>query len=127
MGFAHARDEVRIIALEFGEHIFGGDVGGVVIENALMAPDFADRMQSDAADFADALGNVVGHFENLAGLLIEQQMIVAEMRPAHVPMKILSLEIQRVKIREQRVLGAGDVARRFGRKSGGSANRSRLP
>ena len=48
----------------------------------------------DRGRFYDAVGalrDVVGHRKNLAGVLIEQEMIVAEVRSADVPMKILGL------------------------------------
>src|SRR5450755_2447734 len=42
-------------------------------------------------------------------MLIEKQMIVAEMRATHVPVKILGLQIERENIRQDRIQRAGDV------------------
>ena len=55
------------------------------------------------------LGQHVGHSENLVAMLVEQQMIVAEMRAADVPMEILGFQIEGKGIRHQRVERAGDV------------------
>ena len=65
-----------------------------------------------AADLADSLGNRVGHPEELIGLLIEQQLVVAKMRSAHVPVEILGLHIQREDIREDGVQRGGHAAAR---------------
>ena len=60
-----------------------------------MARDIADRAQRHIAGLADALGNQVGRRENLCRLIVEQQMIIAEMRTRDMPVEILGLEIQR--------------------------------
>ena len=60
----------------------GVDEVGVVVVDALQARDVADRAERGAADLAHALGDVVGHGEDLVGLLVEQQVVVAEVRPA---------------------------------------------
>ena len=55
-------------------------------------------LQRGAADLADPLGHVVGVGQDVRGLLVEQQMVVAEMRPADVPVEILGLQIERVAV-----------------------------
>ena len=57
-----------------------------------------DGFQRGAADFANTLGDHIGHGEQLAGLLIQQRVVVAKMRAAHVPVKILRLEVDGVHI-----------------------------
>ncbi len=59
----------------------------------------------------------------LGGLFVEQQMVVAEMRPADVPVEILGLEIERERIRQHAVERAGDVANGVGRQIGGRVQR----
>ncbi len=81
----------------------------------LMLGDIADRTQRDAADLAHAFGDLVGGGEDLLGLLIEQQMIVAKMRTAHMPVKVLGLHVQRERIGQQPVEGFGNVAHGAGR------------
>ncbi len=55
-----------------------------------------------AADLAHALGQWVGHGEDLIALLVEQQMVVAEVRTAHVPVEVLGLEVDGEGIGKQR-------------------------
>ena len=69
----------------------------------LQLGDVADRAQRGAADLAHALGDLVGDGENLLALLVEQQMIVAEMRAADMPMEVLGLEIERENVGEDLV------------------------
>jgi hypothetical protein len=40
------------------------------------------------------------HCENLVGLLIKEQMVITEVRAAHVPMEILGLHVEREHIGE---------------------------
>ena len=70
-------------------------------------PDRADR---GAADLANPLRNIVGSGENLLALLVQHQMVVAEMRPRDVPMKIFGFQIKRKHVRKQHVERAGEVA-----------------
>ena len=53
---------------------------------------------------------IVGGGENLIGLLVEHQMIVAEMRAGHVPVKILGLYIKREHVGEQDAQRTGNIA-----------------
>ena len=75
-------DELAVVLGELGQHVLGIDVVGVVVGDALHAGDLADRVQRHAADLAGALGHRVGHREDLVGLLVEQQVEVAEVRAA---------------------------------------------
>jgi hypothetical protein len=52
-----------------------------VVSDALNPADVSDRFDSGAADLPHTLRDPIRHRENLFGLLIEQQMVVAEMRP----------------------------------------------
>ena len=56
-----------------------------------------------AADLADTLGDRVGDAEDLVGLLVEDQMVVAEMRAADVPVEVLGLEIEGEDVGKQQV------------------------
>jgi hypothetical protein len=42
-------------------------------------------------DLPDTFRNVIGDGKELVSLLIKQKMIVPEMQPAHMPMKVLRL------------------------------------
>src|SRR5262245_47974989 len=83
----------------------------------------ADRAQRGAADLADALGERVGGGEYLIAVLIEQQMVIAEVRPGNVPMKVLGLQIKREHVRQQPVERAGNVAHGVGFEVSGGFER----
>jgi len=78
----------------------------------------ADRAQRRAADLADPLGDVVGGLENLLALLVEEEMVVAEVGAGDMPMEILGLQVKRKEIGEQCVEGAGNVASGLGAETG---------
>ena len=63
--------ELLIIVAQFGEHLVRQYEFRVIIFNALVLGDFADRVQRRAADLAGVLGDVVGHGEDLVAVLIE--------------------------------------------------------
>src|SRR5579871_3219282 len=88
MGLAHCSNQPLVVFAQLGQHVLRRDVVGVVVGDALDAIDLADRAQRTAADLAGALGDVIGHGEDLLGLLIEQQVIVAKMRTGHMPVKV---------------------------------------
>ena len=90
-----------------------------------MPGDVADRAQRDAADLAHALGQLVGGGEDLLGLLVEQEMVVAEMRAADVPVEVLGLQIEGEGIGEQSVQGLGDGGDGLGGEVGRSVERRR--
>jgi hypothetical protein len=72
----------------------------------------ADRPDRETTDLADALRDRIGHSINLVCLFIEQQVVIAEMRAAHVPVEILRLDVQREHVRQDAVHRRGDVFRR---------------
>src|ERR1700730_12675037 len=61
----------------------------------------ADRTNRRAAELARPFGDQVRRLIDLARLLIEQQMIIAKMRPRDVPMKILGLDMEREEVGKQ--------------------------
>ena len=94
--------QLQVVA-QLGQHVQRRHVVRVVVEHALQASDLADRAERRAADLAHALGDIVGRGKYLLGLLVQQQVVVTEMRARHMPMKILRLEIQREDVREQKI------------------------
>ena len=69
--------------------------------------------QGRTADLANTLGDCVGGGENLVGLLVKHQMVVAEMRARNMPMEILRLQVEVKHIRKQNVECAGEIAHGF--------------
>ena len=74
----------------------------------LQLGDMADRAERGAADLADPFGHVVGGAEDVGGLFVEQQVVVAEMRPADVPVEILGLQIEREAVGQKPVESLGN-------------------
>jgi hypothetical protein len=93
--FAQPRCERFVVVRQLGEHVQWLDVFSIVIEHSLSTRDLSDRMQGEAPDLANAFRDDVGHGEELLGVFIEKQMIIAEVMPAHMPMKIFRFQIQR--------------------------------
>ena len=111
MYFPQTRRQVLIVLAQLGEHVQWLNELGVVVLDPLKARNVSNRSQRRTAELADALGNRVGHRIQLISVLIEQQVIVAEMRPTHVPMEVLGLQIQREYIGEDCVHAGRDVPR----------------
>ncbi len=78
----------------------------------------ADRAHGGAADLADALGELVDLSENRLALLVEHQMIVAEMPAADVPVEILGLQVERKGVCDQRVDRRRNLFHRLWRQIG---------
>src|SRR6202051_4243303 len=58
-------------------------------------------MKSNFSKLTSALSDGICHAEQLIALLVEQPMIVAKIRPRHVPVKILGLQVKREHVREK--------------------------
>jgi hypothetical protein len=68
-----------------------------------------ERSERKSAKLSNPLGDWIGHREKLVGVLIEKQVIIAEMRPAYVPVKIFGLHVEREHIRENGIHRAAYV------------------
>src|SRR5580704_18751456 len=130
VAFTHRRGDLLIVVHQFAQHVVGRHKTFVVVFNCLQFRNLADGAQRGAADLAHALGKVVGGGEYLLGLLVEQQMIIAEMRAADMPMEILGLQVQRESIGQNLVeLGrklAHGVVGQIGRRIEGRADLARV-
>src|SRR5579872_1447548 len=93
VGGAQAFDKGLVVGVELNEHVVRGDKLLIVVVDALQAGDMPDRADGSATDFTNALSDVVADGEDLRGLLVEEQMVIAEVRPAHMPVEVLGFEI----------------------------------
>jgi len=118
MRFAHGGDDALVVVAQLSQHVLRLDVIGVVVGQPLLARYVADRAQRVTADLAHPFGDHVGGGEDLVGLFVEQQMIVAEMRPADVPVEVLGLEIEREAVRQDGVERTGNVLTGVGAQIG---------
>ena len=57
-------------------------------------PKIANRAQGGSSDFTRTFGKVVGHGKDLFRMFVEQQVIIPEMLPGHVPVEILGFQVQ---------------------------------
>ena len=83
-----------IIGAEFFQHLSWRNAFVVVIFQALLAGDIANRAQGGSPDFTRTFGKIVGHRKNLFRMFVEQQVIIPEMLPGHVPVEILGFQVQ---------------------------------
>jgi hypothetical protein len=90
----------------------------------LQASDVADRAQRGAPDLADALRDGIGGGEDLLGLFVEEQMIVAEVRARHMPVEIFGLQVKRKHVGEQDIERAGNLRHGVGAQVGRRIERS---
>src|SRR6266478_9605286 len=89
MGGTEASCELLVVGSKFCQHVFRGDYFRVVVFQALKSGNVADGVDGGPTDLARSFRNVIRHGEDLLGLLVEQQVVIAEMAPAHVPVEIL--------------------------------------
>src|ERR1700722_9924884 len=82
---AHSPDELLVVVAKFSQHVLRLDVVRIVVEDTLMASDLPDRAQCCSADLASPFRDRVRHRAYLVALLVEQQVVVAEVATAHVP------------------------------------------
>ena len=67
----------------------------------LVSRDVADGTNRRAADLARPLSDRIRYGEDLRRLLVEQQVIVAKVAPADVPVKVLGLHVNREHVGKQ--------------------------
>jgi hypothetical protein len=67
----------------------------IVILNGLQLTDMADTADGRAPDTTHALSHDVYGFKNGLTLLVEEQVIIAEVRTGEVPVEVLRLDIER--------------------------------
>ena len=92
---------MHIISVKLGQHFFWGDEFGIVVFQRLVARDVADRTECSSAKFTRALRDLVGHGEELVGVIIQHQVVIAKVASSHVPVKVLRLHVEGEDVGEQ--------------------------
>src|ERR1700733_2800618 len=95
VGFPHRGGHVLVVFHQLAQHLARRHIALIVVVDGLQFADLPDRAQRGAAQLANPFGQLIGGGENIVGLLVEQQMIVAEMPAADMPVKVLGLDIRR--------------------------------
>jgi hypothetical protein len=103
VGRPHIGGERLIVFHQFPQHVDRRDKVRLIVFDALQSRDLADRSESGSANAADPLGKHIRHRKDLIALVVQQQMIVAKMGAADMPVEVLRLEIERKRIGYQRV------------------------
>ena len=101
--------QLLVVIAQFADHLERSNRFLIVIFQSLVFADVADGTDRCPADLARPFRDVVGHGEDLRGLLVEQQVVVAKVLPAHVPVKVLRLYVKREDVGKQ----STQVARYF--------------
>src|SRR4029079_4017007 len=91
--FAHPLGKLEVVLAKLRQHVVGRDEIRVIVGYSLQLGYMTDRTDGGPADLARPLGDLVGRGEDLGGLLVEEQVVVAEMRTGHMPVEVLGLEI----------------------------------
>src|SRR5262249_42478722 len=74
-----------------------------------MPRDIANGMQRGPAQFAGSLGDIVRHAKYLRAMFVQKQVVVAEMPPAHMPVEIFGLHVEREAVGKQRPERCGNL------------------
>jgi len=98
MRLAQVSAEFLIVGEQLPEHRLSRKRRIVAILQTLVTRDVANRPQGHAAKLSDPLRDVVSHGENLVAVVVQQEVIVAEMRSGHMPVKVLGFHIEREDI-----------------------------
>jgi hypothetical protein len=99
---------MAVVLHQPSHHVTGWHEVVIVIVDGLQLTDMADTADGCAADATHALGHNVDGLENRIGMLVEQQVIVAEVRAGQVPVEVLGLDIEREGIGDELVNGLCD-------------------
>src|SRR6201998_694320 len=126
MHSAHAEGERYLVFMKLGQHALCSYEVPIVVRNSLEPRNVADGAVRGSANLPGALGCFVGYREYLVSVVIEKQMIIAKVRSAHMPMKILRFQIEAEHICEQRIQRPRDVFNCLQVKVGRGGQRSLL-
>jgi hypothetical protein len=77
----HIGRQSKIIFAKLGKHVFGSDEIGIIVRKALHPRGVPQLTQGGASQFAHTLGDGVQRGVDLIRLLIQQQMMITEVRP----------------------------------------------
>ena len=87
MSFSHIDGKRLVVFHQFAKHVDRRNEILVFVFDALQSCNMPDRSQSGSADLAHPLGKHIRHRKDLIALLIQQQVVIAEMWAAHVLVK----------------------------------------
>ena len=83
-----------VVGTKLCQHVLRSYEFFVVVFQALVPCNVADRSESGSADLARSFRDIVSHGEDLLAMLIQQQMVITKVSPTHVPVEILRFQIK---------------------------------
>src|SRR3954452_22067034 len=99
MRFPHAAGESLVVVPALAQHVERIHVFGVIVEDALQSRYMPDGAERCAAHLPHALGQDIGRREDLVRLFVQQEVIVAKVRAAYVPVEVLRLQVEGERVR----------------------------
>src|SRR5688500_13079257 len=87
VNLAHRVDERPVVLHELTHHVARRDERFIAVIQALQLRDVSDGPNRRPAEHAYALGDDVRHGKDIFGLLLEKEVVIAEVRPAHMPVE----------------------------------------
>jgi hypothetical protein len=78
MGRLHPEYQCLVIFIELAQHVGWRDILSIVVSNSLQTVDVANRANSRATDLPHAFCDIVRNRQDLVAVLVEQQVIIAE-------------------------------------------------
>src|SRR3989442_9268452 len=100
--------DVSIVRQEAVDHLLGKHELFIVVLERLQLGDVRDAPYRRATDPSHPLRQDIDGAEDRVGLLVEQQVVIAEVRAGHMPVKVLRLDVQGKRVRDQAVDGLCD-------------------
>ena len=93
MRFSHGGCKLFVVFSKLSEHVERSNIFGIIILETLQPRYLADGTKSGATNFTYPLCHGIGHAKDLVTLFIQKKMIVAEVRPGHMPVEVFGLNI----------------------------------
>jgi hypothetical protein len=105
----HPLGERLVVLPQLRQHVQRLHVLGVVVAYPLQPADLPDGVERQLAQLPHPLGDRIRHGIDLVRLLVQQQVVVAEVWTAHVPVEVLGLEVEGEGVRQKAVERRGGV------------------
>ena len=107
---AHMQNKCLLVFVQFAKHILRRDEICVIVDNSLKSRYMSDGADRGPAKLPSSFGEVISHGKELIAMVVQQKVVVTEMRAAHVPVRVLGLQLEGKDIRNECVETSTDLA-----------------
>lgn len=104
---------MQVVGTKILHHVVRLEIVALAVFQALISTDLGNRTNHGGPQLPGAFRNLVRDRKQLAGLFVKKQVIVVKVRPAHVPVKVLRLDLERENIGQQQAQVPRDCRRRL--------------